>query len=200
MADDPNHSSIARAGTDPVLLAIERHRRADQIVQQAARRLARLEDRLPSDVRRTPRVQVGICRKRGGGTEPTYAHFRDEIDRYLARWEVVRSKEILNARRTELYDALEADAAALAEAQAKCGLTAAREQFERASAAGNEALHGLVSTIPATAAGASALAGHLARYLDSADSRLAAKSSDGVTLATVQTALLSLAKVASSAA
>jgi len=151
--------------TDPVFLAIEQHRQARQAVEEAGKALFDLEESLPADVRHGPRVRLGTIRRRDGGSTEMYARSLSDIDAHLERWSLCRSEHELNQRRSELYAAFEADAAALATTQVKTGLAAARERFDLACEAEDRAFHRVGQTTPSSVAGAAALARYVAAEL-----------------------------------
>jgi len=68
---------------DPALLAVAEHDAAVRELRKCERRYKTLQARLPEEITRKPRVQIGRCHRADGSFDPIYAHSAAEIEREM---------------------------------------------------------------------------------------------------------------------
>lgn len=157
---------------DPLFAAIDNFWDSYSNYQKAKNRKARFYNRLDKEITRSPRVQYGWLLKGRDNTgneikEPIYRHSDYEIDRAinenLRAYQAMAGKnkdarrnlsKQFARRRTELKNALKADAADLERRQHECGYWEAVHGEEKASTAFYQARYDAFHSRPTTSEGA----------------------------------------------
>jgi hypothetical protein len=144
-----NASSAALAQIDPIFAVIERHRAESRAYDQAIGDQSKLEETLPEEITRSPRVQFGM--KDG---QPYYLHSHHDIDDRL-EWmpDFARTPEI----RARLYDEFGLDVAEILAKQDECGLAAAELRTEQLSYSCQKLAWAIATTVPTSMAGVAAV-------------------------------------------
>jgi hypothetical protein len=178
----PIAGAAVAAATDPIFAAIEAHKRAWAVFEEAVEVRDKLHASTPKDVRRQPRVEVGPVRElisshetledgtfvfRSRNGEPTgemyYAYSLPDIERNVPRklskaeqrrWIALRHQE------------LKADMRAQFKKRKAAGLQAAMEREREMSEIESQAAQALATTVPTTMAGLRSLMVHWARHIN----------------------------------
>lgn len=165
---------------DPIFVAIEKHRRLEARFAAVVGELDELEQRLPKEVTRKPRVALypkldckATCERfadhtllrieKGAPTEEMHWATRhaEVNDNAL---EI--PKEHRAAWLADRHAALKADERALREARKAAGLTRLEKRWRTAINAADQAAQALIAMRPATIAGTLALVAHAIEYRD----------------------------------
>jgi hypothetical protein len=144
-----NASSAALAPIDPIFAVIDRHRARSRAYDEAIGDQSKLEEILPEEITRSPRVQFGM--KDG---QPHYLYSHEHIDSQL-EWmpDFARTPEI----RARLQAELDRDIAEILAKQDECGLTAAELRSETLSYSCQKLAWAIATTVPTSMAGVAAV-------------------------------------------
>jgi hypothetical protein len=201
----PAFAKVAIPTSDPVLAAIERHRRLNKEYCALNREQDELYWRLPDDGGRQPRVAV--YPKRDGKAvmvEKTDDHlvirhdygpvlvgqydYATTIDE-IKKWATSIPKEHREAWLADRIRAFRVDQRAVAKAQRKAGYTQMVKREEAASNAELDAGKKLLATVPATIAGTLALVRYALESLEAGDGLISGGDNPIILLRSVAAAL-----------
>jgi hypothetical protein len=135
---------------DPIYAAIERHRAESRAYDKAIGDQSKLEETLPEEVKRSPRVQFGLKDR----VNPYYLHSHHDIDHRLGWMPDFGSTPEIRAR---LHAELDRDIAEILAKQDQCGLTAAELRTESLCWSLHKAACAIATTVPTSMAGVAAV-------------------------------------------
>jgi hypothetical protein len=143
------HASPAPSAPDPIFAVIERHRAENLAYDKALGDQGKLEESLPDDFRRNPRVQFGM--KDG---QPYYLYSHNDIDRRL-EWapDFARTPKI----RAELHAEFDRDVEEILQKRDEYGLTAAELRSGTLSDSCLKLALEIATTVPTSMAGVAAV-------------------------------------------
>jgi hypothetical protein len=153
-----------------VMAAIEEHKRAFAAAESAYEQLDDLEKRLPDEVMRKPRVQVGRFRK-GEGYEPIWAECPADIDHHVSILAGIMSPERMAGERARLTAEFWSDVDALNILKQSSGLSKMQDLADIAEETEAKAMDGLLATEIRSLEESRALAGYLREHLEASRGR-----------------------------
>jgi hypothetical protein len=146
----PAAANASPAALDPIFAVIERHRVESRLYDEAIVDQSNLEETLPEEITRSPRVQIGLRDR----VNPWYLHSRHDIDLYLKRAPDFASTPKIRAR---LHDEFDRDVAEIKAKQDQCGLTAAELRTEHLCNSCQKLAWAIATTVPTSMAGVAAV-------------------------------------------
>jgi hypothetical protein len=159
----PAITTAALATTDPIFALIEQHRIARQRYDAARDAAGALQQSLPYDVGRGPRVQIS-WKTRDGGRVPIYAYSHDQISETAARLMENYPGLVLKEWKRAKHATFQADVVRQRVLQKGAGLYVAIDAEKEADLAEAAAIRALYEALATTPAGLLAFTSYMLKY------------------------------------